>query len=200
MPSDLPRGRCFKAPLHWMRWPAIGVLAIGIHGCFEPRAGRGYDVIGDQRRNHLALGVAAALLAAKAVIQVISLGSGTSSGVLALLLMMSVSPGVVLWPLVSGGCPGQGMAKSARTVEGLQALLIERIEAIPHPCGQVDRCAPRRGDLEGPGPRGRPESDRARGQRSLRAPRRHRANRAQASDAVRPRGLAPALRLAQKSR
>lgn len=92
------------------------------------------------------------------------------------------------------------MAKPTRTVEQLQALLIERIEAIPDPRDQVDRCAPRRGDLDGPGLRRPPESGCVRGQRLLRARQRHRAHRAQAADAVRPPGLAPTLRLAQKSR
>jgi H+/Cl- antiporter ClcA len=50
-----------KLPLHWMWWPAIGGLAVGIGGYFEPRAlGVGYDVIGDLLHNHLALGGAGA--------------------------------------------------------------------------------------------------------------------------------------------
>ena len=36
-----------RLPLHWMWWPAIGGLIIGVGGLFEPRAlGVGYDVIG----------------------------------------------------------------------------------------------------------------------------------------------------------
>ena len=99
-------------PLHWMWWPAIGGLAVGLGGYLEPRAlGVGYDVIGDLLHNHLAISVVLALLAVKAVIWVIALGSGTSGGVLAPLLMMGAGLGVVLghvlpvddpmlWPLV----------------------------------------------------------------------------------------------------
>jgi CBS domain-containing protein len=95
-----------------MWWPAIGGLAVGVGGWLQPRAlGVGYDVIGDLLQNHLAVGVALALLAVKAVIWVIALGSGTSGGVLAPLLMMGAGLGVVLghlfphsdpaiWPLV----------------------------------------------------------------------------------------------------
>lgn len=101
-----------KLPVHWMWWPAIGGLAVGIGGYLQPRAlGVGYDVIGDLLHNHLAIGVVLALLAVKAVIWVIALGSGTSGGVLAPLLMMGAGLGVglaqvlpgndpMLWPLV----------------------------------------------------------------------------------------------------
>ena len=95
-----------KLPVHWMWWPAIGGLAVGIGGYFQPRAlGVGYDVIGDLLHNHLALGVVAALLAVKAVIWVISLGSGTSGGVLAPLLMMGAGLGVVLSHVLPGNDP-----------------------------------------------------------------------------------------------
>ncbi|MGE0498524.1 MAG: chloride channel protein [Ramlibacter sp.] len=95
-----------KLPLHWMWWPAIGGLAVGIGGWLEPRAlGVGYDVIDDLLHNHLALGVVLALLAVKAVIWVIALGSGTSGGVLAPLLMMGAGLGVVLSHLLPGNDP-----------------------------------------------------------------------------------------------
>ncbi|KQX22378.1 chloride channel protein [Variovorax sp. Root434] len=95
-----------KLPLHWMWWPAIGGLAVGIGGWLQPRAlGVGYDVIGDLLHNHLALGVVIALLAVKAVIWVISLGSGTSGGVLAPLLMMGAGLGVVLSHILPGNDP-----------------------------------------------------------------------------------------------
>src|SRR5439155_1184298 len=83
-----------KLPVHWMWWPAIGGLAVGIGGYLQPRAlGVGYDVIGDLLHNQLAIGVVLALLAVKAVIWVIALGSGTSGGVLAPLLMMGAGLG-----------------------------------------------------------------------------------------------------------
>ena len=116
-----------KLPVHWMWWPAIGGLAVGIGGYFEPRAlGVGCDVIGDLLHNHLALGVVAALLAVKAVIWVISLGSGTSGGVLAPLLMMGAGLGVVLshvlpgndpllWPLVCMAATLGGMMRAPLT-------------------------------------------------------------------------------------
>ena len=101
-----------KLPIHWMWWPALGGVVVGIGGWLEPRAlGVGYDVIGDLLHQHIALQIAILLLAVKAVMWVVALGSGTSGGVLAPLLMLGAGLGAVLshwlpgnqpalWPLV----------------------------------------------------------------------------------------------------
>jgi H+/Cl- antiporter ClcA len=96
-----------KLPIHWMWWPALGAVAVGIGGYFQPRAlGVGYDVIGDLLHNHLAMGAIAGLLAVKLVIWVIALGSGTSGGVLAPLLMLGAGLGALLAPYLPGAEPG----------------------------------------------------------------------------------------------
>ncbi|WP_432382200.1 chloride channel protein [Duganella sp. P38] len=95
-----------KLPLHWMWWPAIGGLAIGIGGYIEPRAlGVGYDVIADLLNNHMAAAAILSLLIVKAVIWLLALGSGTSGGVLAPLLMLGAGLGAVLGPYLPGGEP-----------------------------------------------------------------------------------------------
>jgi CBS domain-containing protein len=95
-----------KLPIHWMWWPALGGIAVGVGGYFEPRAlGVGYDVIGDLLANHLAISVVIGLILVKAVMWVIALGSGTSGGVLAPLLMMGAALGAVLGPWLPGGEP-----------------------------------------------------------------------------------------------
>ena len=95
-----------KLPVHWMWWPAIGGLAVGIGGYLQPRAlGVGYDVIGDLLHNHLTASVVVTLLCCKAVMWVISLGSGTSGGVLAPLLMLGAGLGVLLGPYLPGAHP-----------------------------------------------------------------------------------------------
>ncbi len=95
-----------KLPVHWMWWPALGGLVVGIGGFFEPRAlGVGYDVIGDLLSNHLALSVAAGLLIAKLIMWMFALGSGTSGGVLAPLLMMGAGLGCLIGPWMPGGDP-----------------------------------------------------------------------------------------------
>ncbi|MFT3813787.1 MAG: chloride channel protein [Acidovorax sp.] len=96
-----------RLPIHWMWWPALGAVAIGIGGWLQPRAlGVGYDVIGDLLHGNLLIGAALALLAAKAVMWVLALGSGTSGGVLAPVLMMGAGLGTVLAPVLPGGSPG----------------------------------------------------------------------------------------------
>ncbi len=102
-----------KLPIHWMWWPALGGVAIGVGGLVEPRAlGVGYDVIGQALNGDLVGGALLTLMVVKATIWVISLGSGTSGGVLAPLLILGACLGGLearllpavgngFWPLVS---------------------------------------------------------------------------------------------------
>jgi CBS domain-containing protein len=95
-----------KLPIHWMWWPALGGLVVGIGGFIEPRAlGVGYDVIGDLLHQHIVLQIAVAILVVKAIIWVVALGSGTSGGVLAPLLMLGAGLGTVLSHVLPGGEP-----------------------------------------------------------------------------------------------
>ena len=92
--------------LHWMWWPALGGLVVGLGGWIEPRAlGVGYDVIGDLLANRLALDIVLALLLAKAVMWVVALGSGTSGGVLAPLLTLGAGLGILASHALPGGSP-----------------------------------------------------------------------------------------------
>jgi CBS domain-containing protein len=75
-------------PIHWMWWPALGGLAVGLGGLIEPHAlGVGYDVIGDLLGSHLTVRQVVAILLVKSIIWIIALASGTSGGVLAPLLI-----------------------------------------------------------------------------------------------------------------
>ncbi|MGA9913804.1 MAG: chloride channel protein, partial [Paraburkholderia sp.] len=95
-----------KLPIHWMWWPALGGVIVGIGGFIEPRAlGVGYDVIGDLLHQNIAVQIALALLAVKAVMWVVALGSGTSGGVLAPLLMLGAGLGTVLAHFLPGNQP-----------------------------------------------------------------------------------------------
>jgi CIC family chloride channel protein len=104
-----------RLPIHWMWWPAFGGLAIGLGGLISPRAlGVGYDVIGDLLGDHMLPTAVIVLVLVKGLIWSISLGSGTSGGVLAPLLMMGSALGLLeahvfpdgglgFWPLVGLG-------------------------------------------------------------------------------------------------
>jgi CBS domain-containing protein len=104
-----------KLPVHWRWWPAIGGLAVGLGGLIFPQAlGVGYDTIQSLLQGDAARTMIAGVLLVKSAIWIISLGSGTSGGVLAPLLMMGAALGSVeagflpnegagFWPLVSMG-------------------------------------------------------------------------------------------------
>ena len=95
-----------KLPLHWMWWPALGGLVVGIGGLMQPRAlGVGYDVIGSLLHNQMLLTAALGLLIVKLLIWAVALGSGTSGGVLAPLLMIGAGLGSVLGHWLPGGDP-----------------------------------------------------------------------------------------------
>ncbi|OUL73208.1 chloride channel protein [Paraburkholderia hospita] len=95
-----------RLPVHWMWWPALGAVAVGVGGYCQPRTlGVGYDVIGDMLQNHLAVQAVIAIVLVKAVIWVIALASGTSGGVLAPLLMMGAGVGALAAPYMPGGEP-----------------------------------------------------------------------------------------------
>jgi chloride channel protein, CIC family len=85
-----------KLPVDELWWPAIGALGLGIIGYFVPRIlGVGYDTIGDILNANLAWKLLMVILVAKSVALVISLGSGTSGGLLAPMFMSSAAMGGV---------------------------------------------------------------------------------------------------------
>ena len=94
-------------PIHWMWWPTIGGIAIGLGGLLYPRAlGVGYDVIRDLLNARLIGMFLLGLLITKAVIWAIALGSGTSGGVLAPLMIMGGALGALAGRWLPGSDPG----------------------------------------------------------------------------------------------
>ena len=93
-----------KLPIHWMWWPALGALVVGVGGLIEPRVlGVGYDTIHTLMRGQLVGAVLIGLLIAKAVVWAVALGSGTSGGVLAPLLIIGGSLGALLGQWLPAG-------------------------------------------------------------------------------------------------
>ena len=96
-----------KLPVHWMWWPAIGGLFVGVGGWLDPRVlGVGYDTIHALLRGEIFGAVVIGLLVGKAVVWSISLGSGTSGGVLAPLLIISGALGALEGRFIPVGDPG----------------------------------------------------------------------------------------------
>jgi len=116
-----------KLPIHWMWWPPIGGLVVGLGGLIFPQAlGVGYDTIGALLQGDVARTTILGILLVKSVIWAVSLGSGTSGGVLAPLLMMGgalggieamflPNEGVGFWPLISMGAILGGTMRSPLT-------------------------------------------------------------------------------------
>ena len=96
-----------KLPVHWMWWPMIGGVVIGIGGLIEPRAlGVGYGNIAQMLDGQATATAAIVLLLVKAVIWAVALGSGTSGGVLAPLLIMGGAAGAALAGILPAATPG----------------------------------------------------------------------------------------------
>jgi H+/Cl- antiporter ClcA len=96
-----------KLPIHWMWWPMIGGLVVGIGGLIEPQAlGVGYDNIADMLDGRTLAAAALMLLVVKAIIWSVALGSGTSGGVLAPLLIVGGAMGAVLGGFLPTADPG----------------------------------------------------------------------------------------------
>jgi H+/Cl- antiporter ClcA len=103
-----------RLPMHWMWWPALGGIAVGVGGLIQPHAlGVGYGLIRGLLQGEIAeaLGTDQAhlttallvLVAVKCFIWAVALGSGTSGGMLAPLLIMGGATGAILAPMLPGG-------------------------------------------------------------------------------------------------
>ena len=94
-------------PIHWMWWPAIGSVVVGLGGLIFPRAlGTGYDVIASLVSGDSALNLILGVLIVKSIIWSFSLGSGTSGGILAPLLMIGGALGALFAPVLPTLQPG----------------------------------------------------------------------------------------------
>ncbi|HEV8411353.1 MAG TPA: chloride channel protein, partial [Gemmatimonadaceae bacterium] len=142
-----------KLPFHWMWWPALGGLFVGIGGLVDPRVlGVGYETIHSLMRGELLGATLIGLLLAKGIVWSIALGSGTSGGVLAPLLMIGGALGALLgaalgvghiglWAMVGMAAMMGGTMRSPLTgmvfvlelthdLNALPALLISSVAAL----------------------------------------------------------------------
>ena len=123
-----------KLPFHWMWWPAIGGLGIGLGGLIYPSAlGVGYPVIQRMLNGEIGWGLVLGVVLVKSFIWMESLGSGTSGGILAPQLMIGGGVGCALahffpamqpggWPLV---CMAAVLAGSIGTPLTAAVLAVE---------------------------------------------------------------------------
>ncbi|MDR3726497.1 MAG: chloride channel protein [Terracidiphilus sp.] len=111
---------CGRLKVHWMWWPAIGGIGIGLGGMFFPRGlGVGYDNIAELLRGNAPGSLLLGVLIAKSLMWAFSLSSGTSGGVLAPLLMIGAALGETAARLAQ--MPGETQALWA--LMGMGAML-----------------------------------------------------------------------------
>ncbi|MGB8769673.1 MAG: chloride channel protein [Candidatus Korobacteraceae bacterium] len=112
-----------RLPVSDMWWPAIGALGLGVIGYFVPRVlGVGYDTISDILNTKLLLGAMLAVMVFKSAALVISLGSGTSGGLLAPMFMASAAMGSVFAMVVDKIWPAARLSPGAFALVAMGAV------------------------------------------------------------------------------
>jgi CIC family chloride channel protein len=112
-----------KLPVDELWWPAIGALGLGVIGYFVPRVlGVGYDTISDILNANLALKLLLVVMVAKAAALVISLGSGTSGGLLAPMFMSSAALGGLFATGIDRIFPGANLSAGAFALVAMGAV------------------------------------------------------------------------------
>jgi CBS domain-containing protein len=120
-----------KLPVHWMWWPAIGGLCVGIIGYFSPKTlGVGYENITDVLSGSLPIKVVLGLCFLKFMSWAIALGSGTSGGTLAPLLTIGGAAGILLGNLVLILFPDSGITLSLAALVAMSAMFAGASRAL----------------------------------------------------------------------
>lgn len=120
-----------KLPIHWMWWPAIGGLIVGIVGYFSPRTlGVGYENITDILSGNLPIQLVLSLCILKFVSWAIALGSGTSGGTLAPLMTIGGAAGALMASVILFYFPESGITLSLAALVGMSALFAGASRAL----------------------------------------------------------------------
>src|SRR3954471_8320528 len=118
-------------PIHWMWWPAIGAVAVGVCGYFAPRTlGVGYDNIDGILSGDFAGRAVLFLGALKFLSWSISLGSGTSGGTLAPLFTIGGGLGALLGEITARGFPHLGIDPRIAALVGMAAMFAGASRAL----------------------------------------------------------------------
>jgi H+/Cl- antiporter ClcA/CBS domain-containing protein len=131
-----------RLPVHWMWWPAIGAVAVGLGGLIDRHVlGAGYDSIQTLLDGNIAVRLVLALLVVKAIVWLIALGSGTSGGILAPLLILGGAAGYLLgiwlpgepgfWAMIAMAGILSGAMRAPMTAALFAAELTNHLPALP---------------------------------------------------------------------
>lgn len=120
-----------KLPIHWMWWPAIGGLVVGIIGYFNPQTlGVGYENITNVLSGNLPIKVVLSLCLLKFVSWAVALASGTSGGTLAPLLTIGGATGALLGSMIIYLFPGSGVTITLAALVGMSAMFAGASRAL----------------------------------------------------------------------
>jgi CIC family chloride channel protein len=112
-----------RLPIDPMWWPAIGAVGLGVIGYFVPRVlGVGYETISDILTTKLALETLLIVMIFKSLALVVSLGSGTSGGLLAPMFMASAAMGSAFAMIIDRLVPGAHLAPGAFAIVAMGAV------------------------------------------------------------------------------
>ncbi|WP_176593530.1 chloride channel protein [Sphingobium sp. EM0848] len=131
-----------RLPIHWMWWPALGSAVVGLGGLIDPHVlGAGYANIHALLENSLEVRAVITLLLIKALVWLIALGSGTSGGVLAPLLILGGALGCLVghylpgdagfWAMIGMAGIMSGAMRAPLTGALFAAELTGHFEALP---------------------------------------------------------------------
>ena len=131
-----------RLPIHWMWWPAIGAVVVGIGGLFDIRVlGAGYGSIQALLDGNLVVKAVLLLLVVKAIVWLVALGSGTSGGILAPLLILGGCLGFLIgqylpgdpgfWAMIGMAGVMSGVMRAPMTGALFAAELTNHLSAIP---------------------------------------------------------------------
>ena len=129
-------------PIHWMWWPAIGAVVVGIGALFDIRVlGAGYGVIRQLLDGNLVVKAVLLLLVVKAIVWLVALGSGTSGGILAPLLILGGCAGFLIgqylpgdpgfWAMIGMAGIMSGVMRAPMTGALFAAELTNHLSALP---------------------------------------------------------------------
>ena len=129
-------------PIHWMWWPAIGAVFVGVGALFDVRVlGAGYGSIQDLLNGSLVVKAVVLLLFAKAIVWLVALGSGTSGGILAPLLILGGCTGFLVgqylpgdpgfWAMIGMAGIMSGVMRAPMTGALFAAELTNHLPALP---------------------------------------------------------------------
>lgn len=112
-----------KLPVHWMWWPAIGGIAVGVIGYFAPKTlGVGYSNITEILSGTLPFNIIVSLCVLKFLSWSIALGSGTSGGTLAPLMTIGGAAGAILGIYFQRLFPSVGIVIPLAALVGMAAM------------------------------------------------------------------------------